>query len=328
MGVASGPVSFMQLWDTLATTLTSTTPRRGAMMATLRCDHPDIEEFVEAKRAGGRLTNFNLSVQVPDAFMNAVRAGRSWPLVFPRPEGDPPHRGRAPGERPPGERGGERTVPRIWTGVRHPVSCRVVRSVAARDLWRRLTSAAYASGEPGVLYVDRINRHNNLWYRETITATNPCGEVPLPPYGACNLGSLNLVRFVRDPFTTRARLDREALARAAATAVRFLDDVIDVSPYPLPAQEEEAKGTRRVGLGVPEIRDTFRGRLQRGAGFAQPPVGRGLVPRRVSSTARPRGPTPSAAGDKPPPYTAVGRLPRPSPRPRTKPPRQPGEARA
>jgi ribonucleoside-diphosphate reductase alpha chain len=227
-GVASGPVSFMEIWDRVCATLLSTSARRGAMMATLRCDHPDIEEFVDAKREPGRLRNFNLSVQITDAFLEAVRASAPWPLAF--PAGFPAH-----GQIPHG----------------------VVRTVAARDLWQRIVRTAYECGEPGVLFVDRINRLNNLYYREHVTTTNPCGELPLPPYGACDLGSLNLARFVVNPFSPAARLDVEGLRETTAVAVRFLDDVIDASRFPLEEQRRQAQGSRRVGLGITGLADAL-----------------------------------------------------------------------
>jgi ribonucleoside-diphosphate reductase alpha chain len=209
------------------------------MMATLRCDHPDIEAFIAAKQRAGQLRRFNLSVLVSDAFMAAVRAGGAWPLVFPAAKVE------ASGP----------TLMRAWSGSAEPVPCRIMRTVPARDLWDRIVKATYEYSEPGVLFVDRINGLNNLWYRERISATNPCGEVPLPPYGACDLGSVNLARFVRAPFTPRAHLDREALAATAATAVRLLDNVIDASRFPLPMQAESAQGTRRIGLGITGLAD-------------------------------------------------------------------------
>ena len=242
--VATGPVSFMRVWDTMCATLQNTSERRGAMMATLRCDHPDIEEYIDAKRGGGALASFNLSVQVSDEFMAAVAADRDFALVFPADGLDD----------------GEKSAPvemRSWTGSTAPVACRVWRRVRARELWQRIVRAAYESGEPGVVFVDRVNQWNNLWYRERITATNPCGELPLPPYGACNLGSLVLPRFVRKPFTPRAVFDFDALAATAALAVRFLDDVIDVSHFPLPEQAAEARATRRLGLGVTGLADAL-----------------------------------------------------------------------
>src|SRR5450830_2035951 len=239
--IASGPVSFMQVWDAMCGTILSTGTRRGAMMATLRCDHPDIEEFVAAKQQAGRLRRFNLSVLVTDAFMAAVRSDADWPLVFPAAafEGE-----------------GEMVL-REWPGLAGPVSCRVVRHVRARQLWDLILHGAYDYAEPGVLFIDRINQFNNLQYREQISATNPCGEIPLPPYGACNLGSLNLTRFVLSPFTPEARIDFGSLAETAQISVRLLDNVIDASRFPLPQQAENAHGTRRIGLGITGLADTL-----------------------------------------------------------------------
>jgi ribonucleoside-diphosphate reductase alpha chain len=232
--VASGPVSFMQIWEATCGTILSTGARRGAMMATLRCDHPGIEEFVAAKQQPGQLRRFNLSIQITDAFMAAVRRDAQWPLVFPAAAFD---------------EDGE-TVLREWSDQDGAVPCRVIRRVRARQLWDRILRATYDYSEPGVLFIDRINKLNNLWYRERITATNPCGEIPLPPYGACNLGSLNLTRFVRSPFTPEARIDFESLANTTQIAVRLLDNVIDASRFPLPEQAENAHRSRRIGLGI------------------------------------------------------------------------------
>jgi ribonucleoside-diphosphate reductase alpha chain len=239
--IASGPVSFMHVWDAMCATMLSTGARRGAMMATLRCDHPDIEEFITAKQAPGRLRHFNLSVQVTEAFMAAVREGSDWPLVFP-----------AEALASDGE-----IVARRWTGGQAAVPCRVVRSVPAPALWDQIMRATYDHAEPGVLFVDRINRMNNLGYREQITATNPCGEVPLPPYGACDLGSINLTAFVRDPFSGRARLDLEDIRATVEVATRLLDHVIDASRFPLAAQRHQAQGTRRIGLGMTGLADAL-----------------------------------------------------------------------
>ncbi|WP_184044636.1 adenosylcobalamin-dependent ribonucleoside-diphosphate reductase [Roseospira visakhapatnamensis] len=215
---ASGPLSFMDVWDAMCRTIMSAGSRRGAMMATLRCDHPDIESFITAKREPGRLRNFNLSVLATDPFMRAVETDDAWDLVF--------------------------------DGVVH-------RTLRARDLWTRIMRATYDHAEPGVIFIDRINRRNNLWYCETITATNPCGEQPLPPYGTCLLGSINLARLVDDPFTPEARLDEAALADLTATAVRLLDNVIDVSRYPLPQHRREAETKRRIGLGITGLADAL-----------------------------------------------------------------------
>ncbi|MBX6425452.1 MAG: adenosylcobalamin-dependent ribonucleoside-diphosphate reductase [Variibacter sp.] len=239
--IASGPVSFMQVWDAMCGTILSTGARRGAMMATLRCDHPDIEEFIAAKQQPGRLRRFNLSVLVTDAFMDAVRANADWALVFPASA----------------LAGGGETVMRKWSGTAGAVPCRVVRRLRAAELWERILRATYEYAEPGVLFIDRINRLNNLWYRERISATNPCGEIPLPPYGACDLGSINLTRFVRAPFTRAAEFDREALVETTQIAVRFMDNVIDASRFPLPQQAENARGSRRIGLGVTGLADTL-----------------------------------------------------------------------
>jgi ribonucleoside-diphosphate reductase alpha chain len=240
--IASGPVSFMRIWDAMCATMLSTGARRGAMMATLRCDHPDIGLFVDAKREARSLRHFNLSVQVSDAFMAAVAADAEWPLVFPLVDGEP--------------QAGQ-VLRRRWTGKAQEVPCRVVHTVRARALWERILRAAYDTAEPGVLFMDQINRENNLHYREHLTATNPCGEIPLPPYGACNLGSLNLTAFVLEPFAPGARMDLRGLESAARTAVRFLDNVIDLSEFPVENQRAAARGSRRIGLGVTGLADAL-----------------------------------------------------------------------
>src|SRR3954454_10879348 len=220
---ASGPLSFMDVWDAMCRTIMSAGYRRGAMMATLRCDHPDIEAFIEAKREPCRLRMFNLYVLVADAFMQAVEEGAPWELSFGGP-------------------GQTKTVGKV---------------LPARELWDKIMRATYAYAEPGVIFIDRINRRNNLWYCEDIRATNPCGEQPLPPYGACLLGSLNLARFVKEPFTPQARLDTQALARMVPDAVRMMDNIIDISRFPLPAQKDEAEKKRRIGLGVTGLADAL-----------------------------------------------------------------------
>lgn len=238
--IASGPVSFMRVWDSMCATVLSTGARRGAMMATLRCDHPDIEAFIDAKANPRELRHFNLTVQISDAFMQAVEKGARWQLVFPSEEGE----------------GGE-TVTRSWPGYEREIPCRIYREFPARELWERIMRATYDYAEPGVFFVDRANRWNNLWYNEQISATNPCGEIPLPPYGACDLGSVNLTRFVKSPFTPQASVDIEALEETVNIAVRLMDNVIDASRFPLPAQAERAHGTRRIGLGLTGLADTL-----------------------------------------------------------------------
>ena len=239
--IASGAVSFMAIWDAMCGTILSTGARRGAMMATLRCDHPDIEEFVTAKRRGGQLRRFNLSVQITDAFIAAVRGDDEWPLMFPAAA----------------FAGSGEMVMRDWPGEHRPVPCRVMRRIGARHLWEQILRATYDYAEPGVLFIDRINQLNNLWYRERITATNPCGEIPLPPHGACDLGSLNLTRFVLSPFAAHARIDFEAVEQTTRIAIRLLDNVIDASRFPLAAQAENARGSRRIGLGVTGLADAM-----------------------------------------------------------------------
>lgn len=242
-GVASGPVSFMHIWELASATLESTSNRRGAMMATLRCDHPDVEAFINAKRMPGVLTHFNLSVLVSDEFLRAVEDDMLWPLVFP-----------ARGQRPPE---GAEVCMRLWSGAAEPEPCVVVRRVSAKALWGNIVDAIYASAEPGLLFVDRINSANNLWYCEKLSATNPCGEIPLPPYGACNLGSLNLTRFVEHPFGAHPKLNFAALIESTVLATRFLDDVYDLTKFPLKAQDRAAHASRRLGLGITGLADTF-----------------------------------------------------------------------
>jgi ribonucleoside-diphosphate reductase alpha chain len=237
---ASGPVSFMTIWDATCAALMSTGSRRGAMMGTLRCDHPDVLEFIDAKRVAGELTNFNLSLQITDEFMTALSENEEWPLCFPGAEGS-------------------KTDSRLlqWPGADRKIRCRIFERVPARKIWAATMSAAYDSAEPGVLFVDQINRYNNLHYREHITTTNPCGEIPLPPYGACVLGSLNLTAFVRFAFSRRASLDLPEIERVAMTATRLLDNVVDCSGFPLAAQQAQAAGARRVGLGITGLADAL-----------------------------------------------------------------------
>ncbi len=215
---ASGPLSFMDVWDAMCRTIMSAGSRRGAMMATMRCDHPDIEQFITAKSDPARLRMFNMSVLVTDPFMEAVKADGPWELVF----GD-----------------------------------KVYHTVQARDLWNKIMQATYDYAEPGVIFIDRINQANNLSYVETIAATNPCGEQPLPPYGACLLGSINLARLVAEPFEDAAHLDEAALQELVATSVRMMDNVVDASKFPLPEQAAEAQAKRRIGLGVTGLGDAL-----------------------------------------------------------------------
>ena len=211
---SSGPLTFMDVWDASCRTIMSAGVRRGAMMATMRCDHPDIEKFIEAKRDPLRLRMFNMSVLVTDKFMKAVKRNKPFDLVF---------------------------------------NGKVYKTINARSLWDKIMSSTYHYAEPGVIFIDRINEMNNLNYIETIACTNPCGEQPLPPYGACLLGSVNLVALLQDDYT----INYEELRKVVTTAVRMMDNVIDVSKFPLPVQEEEAKNKRRIGLGVTGLADAL-----------------------------------------------------------------------
>ncbi|CUH67846.1 Ribonucleoside-diphosphate reductase NrdZ [Thalassovita gelatinovora] len=215
---ASGPLSFMDVWDAMCRTIMSAGSRRGAMMATMRCDHPDIEDFITAKSDSARLRMFNLSVLITDDFMDAVKADGPWELKF----GD-----------------------------------KVYHTLQARDLWNKIMQSTYDFAEPGVIFIDRINKANNLSYCETIAATNPCGEQPLPPYGACLLGSVNLARLVADPFGDDAKLDQDQLDDLVRIAVRMMDNVVDTSQFPLHEQAQEAQNKRRIGLGVTGLADAL-----------------------------------------------------------------------
>lgn len=215
---ASGPLSFMDVWDAMCRTIMSAGTRRGAMMGVMRDHHPDILSFIEAKKDRTRLRMFNLSVLVSDALIESVDADGEWPLHF---------------------------------------NDEVYETIRARDLWNAVMDATYAFAEPGVIFIDRVNKMNNLSWLETIAATNPCGEQPLPPYGACLLGSLNLSRFVENPFSDSASLDIDAMQACVSTAIRMMDNVVDASNFPLEKQRQEAQDKRRLGLGITGLGDAL-----------------------------------------------------------------------
>jgi len=215
---ASGPVSYMRVFDATCKTIMSAGQRRGAQMGVLSCSHPDIEEFIDAKRDGISLKMFNLSVAITNDFVEAVKEDKNWDLTFKN---------------------------------------KIYKTVRARDLWDKIMRSTYDYAEPGFILIDRINELNNLSYCEDIRATNPCGEQPLPPFGACLLGSINLTRFVKNPFENNATIDFDSITKTVTTAVRMLDNTVDISNYPLTAQRDEALSKRRMGIGITGLADAL-----------------------------------------------------------------------
>jgi ribonucleoside-diphosphate reductase alpha chain len=243
----SGPLSFMDIYDKMCFTVSSAGGRRGAQMGTFEISHPDVKEFIKAKREDGRLRQFNLSLLITDEFMAAVATDAEWPLVFPIGSKE---------EHEVDLTDPQAVVWRDWPNSKGyvtrddgRVACRIYSQVRARGLWEMIMASTYDFAEPGFILIDRVNEMNNNWWCESIRATNPCGEQPLPPYGACLLGSVNLTKFVRDPFTDKARFDWEEYKEVVRVFTRMLDNVVEVNGLPLEQQRNEIIRKRRHGMG-------------------------------------------------------------------------------
>ncbi len=245
----SGPLSFMDIYDKMCFTVSSAGGRRGAQMATFDVGHPDVKDFVRAKREDGRLRQFNLSLLITDAFMHAVKANGLWPLAFPVRQAEMETEDLDLND-------SKKVIWRAWpvtegylSNSEGQVACKIYKTLRARHLWDMIMASTYDYAEPGFILIDRVNDLNNNWFCENIRATNPCGEQPLPPYGSCLLGSINLTRFVRDPFTGQARFDWAKYRKVVQVFTRMLDNVIEINGLPLEPQREEIQRKRRHGMG-------------------------------------------------------------------------------
>ena len=245
----SGPLSFMDIYDKTCFTVSSAGGRRGAQMATFEVGHPDVMEFIKAKREDGRLRQFNLSLLITKEFMEAVIGDTDWPLSFPITEAE--LETDEPDLNDP-EQILWRDFPvkgRYVTNDEGLVACRISRVIKARRLWDLIMASTYDFAEPGFILIDKINEMNNNWFCEDIRATNPCGEQPLPPYGSCLLGSVNLCKFVQKPFTSEASFNWKTFAKAVSIFTRMLDNVVEINGLPLPEQQLEIERKRRHGMG-------------------------------------------------------------------------------
>ncbi|MFB2907309.1 adenosylcobalamin-dependent ribonucleoside-diphosphate reductase [Aeromonas jandaei] len=245
----SGPLSFMDIYDKMCFTVSSAGGRRGAQMGTMDIRHPDVIEFIQAKREDGRLRQFNLSLLITEDFVKAVKEDAPWSLIFPYTAKEVEQDGIALDD----------PAQALWADWPNKegvvfnelgqVACKVYKTLPARKLWNVIMTSTYDYAEPGFILIDKVNQMNNNWFCEEIRATNPCGEQPLPPYGACLLGSVNLTRFVRDPFTDKAAFDWTAFRKVVAIFTRMLDNVVEINQLPLAKQREEITAKRRHGMG-------------------------------------------------------------------------------
>ncbi|HHQ4579120.1 TPA: adenosylcobalamin-dependent ribonucleoside-diphosphate reductase [Aeromonas hydrophila] len=245
----SGPLSFMDIYDKMCFTVSSAGGRRGAQMGTMDIRHPDMVEFIQAKREDGRLRQFNLSLLITEEFVKAVKEDAPWQLIFPYTAREVEQDGIALDDPTqvfwadwPNREG-------VVFNELGQVACKVYKTLPARKLWNVIMTSTYDYAEPGFILIDKVNQMNNNWFCEEIRATNPCGEQPLPPYGACLLGSVNLTRFVRDPFTEQAAFDWSAFRKVVAIFTRMLDNVVEINQLPLAKQREEIISKRRHGMG-------------------------------------------------------------------------------
>jgi len=245
----SGPLSFMDIYDKMCFTVSSAGGRRGAQMATFDIGHPDVLEFIKAKREDGRLRQFNLSLLITDEFMTSVKDNADWPLSFPIRQSELE-------QNPIDLNDTKKVIWREWpikenyiANENGQVACRIHKTIKAQHLWNAIMSSTYDYAEPGFILIDKVNEYNNNWFCENIRATNPCGEQPLPPFGSCLLGSINLTRFVEKPFTENARFDWENFRKAVAIFTRMLDNVVEINGLPLEQQRNEIMSKRRHGMG-------------------------------------------------------------------------------